>query len=76
MARVDFFLEERRADGSPGRGFLINELNTIPGLTAISMYPRLWAESGISYGELFDRLITLAFDRHERRARRAGRQRD
>ena len=76
MARVDFFLEERLDDGSAGRGFLVNEVNTIPGLTAISMYPRLWAESGISYGELFDRLITLAFDRHERRARRAGRQRD
>jgi D-alanine--D-alanine ligase len=70
MARVDFFLEE------PGRGFLVNEVNTIPGFTPISMYPRLWAESGVSYPELLDRLIELAFARHERRAKRAGRQRD
>ena len=75
MARVDFFLEERRADGSPGRGFLVNELNTIPGLTAISMYPRLWELSGVSYSQLFDRLIELAIARHGRRERRAGRQR-
>ena len=47
MARVDFFLEEVRADGGPGRGFLVNEVNTIPGFTPISMYPRLWAESGV-----------------------------
>jgi D-alanine-D-alanine ligase len=76
MARVDFFLEEQRADGTPGRGFLVNEVNTIPGFTPISMYPRLWGESGLSYPELLDRLIELAFARHERRAKRAGRQRD
>jgi D-alanine--D-alanine ligase len=76
MARVDFFLEEQRADGAPGRGFLVNEVNTIPGFTPISMYPRLWEESGLSYPELLDRLIELAFARHERRAKRAGRQRD
>jgi D-alanine--D-alanine ligase len=76
MARVDFFLEEQRADGTPGRGFLVNEVNTIPGFTPISMYPRLWEESGVSYPELLDRLIELAFARHERRAKRAGRQRD
>jgi D-alanine--D-alanine ligase len=76
MARVDFFLEERRADGTPGRGFLVNEVNTIPGFTPISMYPRLWEESGLSYPDLLDRLIELAFARHERRAKRAGRQRD
>ncbi len=76
MARVDFFLEEQRADGTPGRGFLVNEVNTIPGFTPISMYPRLWEESGLSYPELLDRLIELAFARHERRAKRAGRQRD
>jgi D-alanine-D-alanine ligase len=75
MARVDFFLEEVRSDGGPGRGFLVNEVNTIPGFTPISMYPRLWAESGVSYSELLDRLIDLAVARHERRARRAGRQR-
>jgi D-alanine--D-alanine ligase len=70
MARVDFFFEEE------GRGFLVNEVNTIPGFTPISMYPRLWEESGVSYPELLDRLIELAFARHEKRAKRAGRQRD
>jgi D-alanine-D-alanine ligase len=69
MARVDFFLEE------DGRGFLVNEVNTIPGFTPISMYPRLWEVSGVPYAELLDRLIALAIERHERRERRAGRQR-
>jgi len=76
MARVDFFFEERRADGGPGRGFVVNEVNTIPGFTPISMYPRLWEASGVTYPELLDRLIELALDRQDRRARRAGRQRD
>jgi D-alanine--D-alanine ligase len=77
MARVDFFFEERRADGGAGRGFLVNEINTIPGFVAgVSQYPRLWEESGVSYPELLDRLIDLAFARHERRTKRAGRQRD
>jgi D-alanine-D-alanine ligase len=75
MARVDLFYEETRADGSPGRGFLLNEVNTIPGFTPMSMYPRLWEASGLSYPALLDRLVELAFARHERRARRAGRQR-
>jgi D-alanine-D-alanine ligase len=70
MARVDFFLED------PGRGFLVNEVNTIPGFTPISMYPRLWEVTGVSYPELLDRLVALALERHERRARRAGRPRD
>jgi D-alanine-D-alanine ligase len=77
MARVDFFLEETSAGGGEGRGFLVNEVNTIPGFVAgVSMYPRLWEESGVSYPELLDRLIELAFARHERRTKRAGRQRD
>ena len=76
MARVDFLYEQRTADGGPGRGFIVNEVNTIPGFTPISMYPRLWAESGVSYPELLDRLIELALARHARRARLAGRQRD
>ncbi len=76
MARVDFLFEETRAGGEPGRGFLVNEVNTIPGFTQISMYPRLWEASGVSFGELLDRLIGLARARHERRTRRAGRQRD
>jgi D-alanine-D-alanine ligase len=77
MARVDFFLEDKAPDGGPGRGFVVNEVNTIPGFVAgVSQYPRLWEESGVSYPELLDRLIDLAFARHERRAKRAGRQRD
>ena len=76
MARVDLFYEERRPDGTPGRGFLVNEVNTIPGFTPISMFPRLWALSGVPYPELLDRLIDHARARHARRARRAGRQRD
>jgi D-alanine-D-alanine ligase len=71
MARVDFFLEA----GPRGRGFLVNELNTIPGFTPISMYPKLWEASGLSYSQLLDRLIELALARHERRTRRAGKQR-
>ena len=62
MARVDFFYEEG------GRGFLVNELNTLPGFTPISMYARLWRESGIAYGELVDQLVELALDRHRRRS--------
>jgi D-alanine-D-alanine ligase len=68
MARVDFFL---RDDGV----FVVNEVNTIPGFTPISMYPRLWEVSGIPYSELLDRLIDLAMARAERRAARRGRQR-
>jgi D-alanine-D-alanine ligase len=68
MARVDFFLSEEH-------GFVVNELNTIPGFTPISMYPRLWEVSGLSYSALLDRLVQLAMDRHARRVRRAGRQR-
>jgi D-alanine-D-alanine ligase len=70
MARVDFFLED------PGRGFLVNEVNTIPGFTPISMYPRLWEVTGVPYPELLDRLVALALERHERRAERTGRSRD
>lgn len=70
MARVDFFFEE------DGRGFLVNEVNTIPGFTSISQYPRMWEASGVPYTALLDRLIDLAFERQARRARRAGRQRD
>ena len=68
MARVDFFL---RDDGS----FVVNEMNTIPGFTPISMYPRLWEVSGVPYAELLDRLIDLAIARAQRRAVRRGRQR-
>jgi D-alanine-D-alanine ligase len=61
MARVDLFL---KADGE----ILVNEINTIPGFTAISMYPKLWALSGIPPTELVSRLIDLALERSRRRA--------
>lgn len=63
LARVDFLL-----DGVSGELFL-NEINTMPGFTAISMYPKLWEASGISYAELVDRLIELALERHADKAR-------
>ena len=63
MARVDFFFEEG------GRGFLLNEVNTIPGFTPISMYPKLWQAAGVPYPELIDRLVELAVERHGRRRR-------
>jgi D-alanine-D-alanine ligase len=59
MARVDFFLQNEDT-------VLVNEVNTIPGFTKISMYPKLWEASGIGYTELIDRLIQLAMERHER----------
>lgn len=63
MARVDFFFEEN------GRGFLCNEINTIPGFTPISMYPKLWNASGLEYSRLIDELVSLAQERYERRPR-------
>lgn len=62
MARVDFFL---RGD----REVIVNEINTIPGFTKISMYPKLWEASGIPYAELIDRLIQLALERFNREAK-------
>jgi len=59
MARVDFLMES--ATGQ----IYINEINTIPGFTSISMYPKMWEASGVSYAELVDRLIALAIERHE-----------
>ncbi|MBM3762026.1 MAG: D-alanine--D-alanine ligase [Acidobacteria bacterium] len=61
MSRVDFLLET--ATGQ----FYVNEVNTLPGFTSISMYPKMWEHSGIGYAELLDRLIQLAMDRHARR---------
>ena len=55
MARVDFFVRN-------GGEVLLNELNTIPGFTPISMYPKLWEASGVTYGELIERLVDSAFD--------------
>ena len=52
-----------------GAGFLVNEVNTIPGFTPASMYPRLWEASGVPYPALVDELVQLAIERHERRSR-------
>ena len=57
LARVDFFM---RPDGS----VLVNEINTMPGFTPISMYPKLWAAAGVAYGDLIDRLIQFGLERH------------
>jgi D-alanine-D-alanine ligase len=63
MARVDFFYRE------PGE-IVLNEINTIPGFTHISMYPKMWEASGLSYAELVDRLVELAIERHQREQKR------
>ena len=68
IARVDFFYEDGR-HGRGNRGWLVNEVNTMPGFTPISMYPKLWHESGIGYSDLIDRLVHLALERHARRRR-------
>jgi D-alanine-D-alanine ligase len=63
LARIDFLMEPARK-GSKPRIFL-NEINTMPGFTSISMYPKLWQASGVPYKKLIDRLIALAVERHE-----------
>lgn len=62
LARVDFFLDRRTGE------LFLNELNSLPGFTEVSMYPRLWRAAGVSYTALLDRLIELALARHRRRA--------
>jgi len=61
MARVDFFLDKKT------RKFYLNEINTLPGFTSISMYPKLWEASGLKYSDLLDNLIALALDRHKKK---------
>lgn len=58
LSRVDFFVTDNNE-------VILNEINTMPGFTSISMYPKLWTAEGISYGELIDRLVNLAFERKE-----------
>jgi D-alanine-D-alanine ligase len=58
MARVDFLL------GRDSGEMFLNEVNTIPGFTTISMYPKMWKASGLDYPDLIERLITLALERH------------
>ncbi len=69
LARVDFFV-----DGRTGHVY-VNEINTIPGFTEISMYPRLWAASGIGFPALLDELIRLGFEHHRSKKRRVERRR-
>jgi D-alanine-D-alanine ligase len=64
LARVDFFVD--RHSNTP----YVNEINTLPGFTTVSMYPKLWQASGISYTELIDRLVQLALERHADTRRR------
>jgi D-alanine-D-alanine ligase len=63
MARVDFFIEKR------GGKIFLNEVNTIPGFTSISMYPKLWEANGIPFRELISKLIDLALEQHKEKAR-------
>src|SRR3984893_16133611 len=63
LARVDFLMDPK------SRRIFVNEINTMPGFTAISMYPKLWAASGVSYPDLIDRLIQFGIERHEDKKR-------
>ena len=63
MARVDFLFDRNT------RRAYVNELNSLPGFTSVSMYPKLWEASGLPYPQLLDRLIELALERHDRRSK-------
>src|SRR5205823_7849510 len=63
LARVDFLMDPRT------RKIFVNEINTMPGFTSISMYPKLWAATGLSYPDLIAKLIELGIDRHEEKKR-------
>jgi D-alanine-D-alanine ligase len=63
LARVDFLMDPK------SRKIFVNEINTMPGFTAISMYPKMWAASGLAYPDLIDRLIRLGIERHEDKER-------
>ena len=63
MSRVDFFV------GIEDEKVYVNEINTIPGFTPISMFPKLWEVSGLSYPQLLDRLVELALERHQDKQR-------
>jgi D-alanine-D-alanine ligase len=65
LARCDFFFET----AGPARGFLCNEVNTMPGFTPISMFPKMLIASGMTYSDIIDRLVELALERHARRRR-------
>jgi len=63
LSRVDFLMDPK------SRKIYLNEINTMPGFTSISMYPKLWAASGLTYGDLIERLILLGIERHEDKKR-------
>lgn len=67
LARVDFLMEAADPASKQAPKIYLNEINTMPGFTSISMYPKLWEASGIGYSELIDRLIALAVERHAER---------
>ena len=67
LARVDFLMEAADPTSNKPAKIYLNEINTMPGFTSISMYPKLWEASGIGYRELIDRLIALAVERHRER---------
>ncbi len=68
LARVDFLMEAADTSGRKSPKIYLNEINTMPGFTSISMYPKLWEASGVGYADLIDRLIALAMDRHRERS--------
>ena len=63
MARLDFFLDAKTGE------LFVNEINTIPGFTEISMYPKLWAATGLPFGRLVEELVRLGFERHRQKKR-------
>ncbi|MDD2420526.1 MAG: D-alanine--D-alanine ligase A, partial [Heliobacteriaceae bacterium] len=65
LSRVDFFLDRKTGE------VWVNEINTLPGFTNISMYPKLWEATGLSYRELLSRVITLGWERYEEKQRNA-----
>src|SRR5271156_4686409 len=71
LARVDFLMEPgaQTRQGKKAGKIYLNEINTMPGFTAISMYPKLWAASGLAYADLIDRLIQLGIERHQDKKR-------
>jgi D-alanine-D-alanine ligase len=68
LARVDFLMEAVEPGSKKEPKIYLNEINTMPGFTSISMYPKLWEATGIAYSELIDRLIALAVERHDERS--------
>ncbi len=74
MARVDFLMETNAIGTKTAEAIYVNEINTVPGFTSISMFPKMWEKSGLAFPKLIDRLIELALERHrDRQATRFSR---